>query len=85
MKITEEAVYQAISLTNEAKTSLENNYSYMRSAVMPMLQQWHDRNVEQFMEMLDHFDSYVKVTANNMDEISETLRTYLRIMQQYNG
>lgn len=85
MKITEEAVYQAISLTNEAKSSLENNYNYMRSAVTPMLQQWRDRNVEQFMEMLEHFDSYVKVTASNMDEINETLRTYLQIMQQYNG
>ena len=33
IKLTEEAVYQAIHFTTEAKTTLANNYTYMRSAV----------------------------------------------------
>lgn len=85
MRITEEAVYGAIRLTTQAKSDLENNYNYMRSTVTPLLQQWKDRNVEQFMELLEHFDSYVKVTANNLDSINESLRLYLNIMQQYNS
>lgn len=85
MRITEEAVYNAMRLTTQAKSELENNYNYMRSTVTPLLQQWKDRNVEQFMELLEHYDSYVKVTANNLDRINESLRLYLSIMQQYNS
>lgn len=84
IKLTEEAVYQAIHFTTEAKNTLANNYTYMRSTVTPLLQEWNDKNVTQFMEILDHFDSYVKATAGNLDRINEMLRHYLVIMEDYN-
>ena len=33
IRMTEESVEQAIHFTTEAKTTLANNYTYMRSAV----------------------------------------------------
>lgn len=84
IRLTEEAVYQAMHLTTEAKTTLANNYNYMRSSVTPLLQEWNDKNVGHFMEILDHFDNYVKATAGNLDRINEMLRQYLAIMEDYN-
>lgn len=85
MRLTEEAVQQAISFTQNAKRGLEDNYNYMRNSTASLLTQWNDSNVERFMEVLDLFDSYVKNTAANMDEISNTLRSYLQFMHDYNS
>ena len=85
MRITEDAVYRAIQLTDDARSTLENNFNYMRSSVTPMLNEWKDNNVQQFLELLDHFDSYVKVTAGNMERINESLRALLQAMAAYNN
>lgn len=84
MRITEEALMQAIAYTENAKIGLEQNLQYMKNTTSSMLSEWNDAHVDRYMEQLDLFDSYVKNTAGNMDSICESLRAYLNMVRQYN-
>jgi hypothetical protein len=57
----------------------------MRNTVMPLLAEWKDKNVEHFMEIMELFDSYVKVTASNMDNITEILKYLQQQIIWYNS
>ena len=85
MRITESAVMQAISFTENARQSLESNYVHMQNTTMPYLAEWKDANVQRFNDMMELFDSYVKRTAASMDEIASIMRNLLRMMEEYNN
>ncbi len=84
MRVSEEALQQAIIYTENAKQGLERNLQYMKSSTSSMFSQWNDAHVDRFMRQLDLFDSYVKNTAGNMDRVCETLRIYINKVQEYN-
>ena len=85
MRITEDAVNEAVRFTKAARQQLESNYNYMRSGTTPYLAEWHDANVERFMEVLELFDSYIKTTSSTMEEIEQKLLHYIAFIQQYNS
>lgn len=85
MRLTEEAILQAINYTNVAQQDLQNNLNYMRSSTVSMLNEWHDANVSRFLEELELFDSYVQVTSQNMEEVKSILRSYISFIEQYNS
>ena len=85
MRLTEEALLQAINYTNVAQQDLQNNLNYMRSSTVAMLNEWHDAHVARFLEELELFDSYVQVTSQNMEEVKSILRSYISFIEQYNS
>jgi len=85
MRITEEALMQAIRYTQNAQEGLGRNLQYMKSTTTPLLSEWHDAHVERFLQQLDLYDSYAKNVQGNMDRIVETLKAYLNMLQQYNS
>lgn len=85
MRLSEEALWQAINYTNTAQQDLQNNLNYMRSSTVPLLAEWKDAHVARFLEELELFDSYVSVTSQNMEEIKSILRSYISFIEQYNS
>ncbi len=85
MRLTEEAIMQAIRYTQQQKSDLESNYAYMKNTTTSLLIEWKDKHVERFLDMMELFDSYVKNTAANMDRIEEVLRDHLRFLIEYNS
>ncbi len=85
MRITREAIEQGIFYTHEAEENLLNNLNVMRNITDSALSEWNDANVQRFYDIYEKFDNYVKSTNNNLEEIEECLRNFLRFMDDYNS